>query len=77
MKMMHGPINISSQVYLFGILNTVYPSLEPVSSVGIATELRPGQSGIESRWERNFPPVQKGPGATQPRVKWVPGFSRG
>ena len=35
----------------------------PGSSVGIATELRAGRSGIESRWGRNFPPVQNGPGA--------------
>jgi len=35
----------------------------PGSSVGIATELRAGQSGIESRWGRDFPPVQTGPGA--------------
>ena len=33
------------------------------SSVGIVTELRSGRSGIESRWERDFPPVQTGPGA--------------
>ena len=49
----------------------------PGSSVGIATELRAGRSGIESRWGRDFPPVQTGPGAPQPRVKWVPGLSRG
>ena len=35
----------------------------PGSSVGIATELRTGRSGIESRWRRDFPPVQTGPGA--------------
>jgi len=35
----------------------------PGSSVGIATELRPGRSGIESRWGRDFSPVQTGPGA--------------
>ena len=35
----------------------------PGSSVGIATELRAGRSGIESRWGRDFPPVQTGPGA--------------
>ena len=35
----------------------------PGSSVGIATELRSGRSGIESRWGRDFPPVQTGPGA--------------
>jgi len=35
----------------------------PGSSVGIATELRAGRSGIESRWRRDFLPVQTGPGA--------------
>ena len=33
----------------------------PGSSVGIATELRVGRSGIEYRWGRVFPPVQRGP----------------
>ena len=33
------------------------------SSVGLATELRTGRSGIESRWGRDFPPVQTGSGA--------------
>ena len=33
------------------------------SSVGIATELRAGRSGIESRWGRDIPPAQTGPGA--------------
>ena len=33
------------------------------SSVGIATELRAGRSGIESRWGTDFLPVQTGPGA--------------
>ena len=33
------------------------------SSVGIATELQAGRSGIESRWGRDFPSVQTGPGA--------------
>jgi len=36
---------------------------EEGSSVGIATELRAGRSGIESRWVRAFPPVHTGPGA--------------
>ena len=35
----------------------------PGSSVGIATELRTGRSGIESRWVRDLPSVQTGPGA--------------
>ena len=34
----------------------------PGSSVGIAIELRSGRSGIESRWGREFPHVQTGPG---------------
>ena len=33
------------------------------SLVGIATEVPAGRSGIESRWGRDFPPVQTGPGA--------------
>jgi len=37
--------------------------LGPGSSVGIATELRAGGSGIESRWGRDFPTVQTGSGA--------------
>ena len=35
----------------------------PGGSVGIATELRTGRSGIKSRWVRDFPPFQTGPGA--------------
>ena len=35
----------------------------PGGTVGIATELRAGRSGIKSRWGRDFPPVQTGPGA--------------
>ena len=35
----------------------------PGSSVGIATELRAGRSGIESLWGWDFPPVQTCPGA--------------
>jgi len=43
------------------------PLLQPISgpgnSVGIATELWAGRSGIEPRWGRDFSPVQTGPGA--------------
>ena len=35
----------------------------PDSSVGIATGLLAGRSGIESRWGRDFLPVLTGPGA--------------
>jgi len=33
------------------------------SSVGIATELQVGRSGVESRWGLDIPPVQTGLGA--------------
>ena len=36
---------------------------ESVNSVCIATELRVGRSGFESRWGPDSPPVQTGPGA--------------
>ena len=49
----------------------------PGSSVGIATDYGAGRSGIESRWGRDFPPVQTALGPTQPPVQWVPGLSRG
>jgi hypothetical protein len=35
----------------------------PGSSDGIATDYRLDGLGIESRWRRDFPPVQTGPGA--------------
>ena len=43
--------------------NLILTSGEPGSSVGIATELRGGRSGIESRWGRDFSPVQTDPEA--------------
>ena len=45
------------------IRHIIFGLCGPVSSVGIATELRVGRSGIEFRWRRDFPPVQTGPGA--------------
>ena len=48
---------------LLHILEYLYLHCGPGSSVGIATELRSGRSGIESRLGRDFPPVQTGPGA--------------
>ena len=52
-----------SQPYRLNLLSVNYCIGEPGSSVGIATELQTGRSGIESRWGRDFPPVQTGPGA--------------
>ena len=49
--------------YLSPNLPPTYPICGPGSSVGIATELRAGRSGIKSQWGRDFPPVQTGPGA--------------
>jgi len=35
-------------------------------------------TGIESRWERDFPHLSRPDmGTTQPPVQWVPGLSRG
>jgi len=48
---------------LFRFIHFTKFSCGPGSSFGIATELRAGRSGIESRWGRDFPPVQDGPGA--------------
>ena len=49
----------------------------PGSSVDIAADYELDSPGIESRWGRDFPSVQTGPGPNQPPVKWVPGLSRG
>ena len=57
-------LNICIKGHYAHISATCYTvSNGPGSSVGIATELRVGRSGIESRWGRDFPPVQTGPGA--------------
>ena len=50
---------VSSPCFYFAL---IYILWMPGSSVGIATELRAGRSGIEFRWGRDFPPVQTGPG---------------
>jgi hypothetical protein len=51
--------------YSFRYENVIflYPVYGTGSSVGIATELRAGRSGIEFRLGRDFPPVQTDPGA--------------
>ena len=50
-------------LYYYELLITTHFQSGPGSSVGIATELRAGRSGIESRCGREFPPAQTGPGA--------------
>jgi len=52
----------------------------PDSSVGIATELRAGRSGIEKKnpgGDEIFRSSRPALRPTQPPVKWVPGISRG
>ena len=50
----------------------------PGSSVGIVTGYGVGGTGIESRWQRDFPHLSKPDlEPTQPPVQWVPGLSRG
>ena len=59
-----GPVHIAVGTELKNALSSWYSVLRgPGSSVGIATELRAGRSGIESWWGRDFLPVQTGPGA--------------
>jgi len=50
-------------VFFLFLLRVLTIGSGPCSSVGIATELRTGRSGIEFRWGLEFPPVQTGPGA--------------
>jgi len=50
-------------VYSWRIVQAILCICWSCSSVGIATELRAGRSGMESRWGRDFPSVQTGPGA--------------
>jgi len=47
------------------------------SSVGKATDYGAGRSGIESRWGRDFPPVQTGPAAHQASCKMGTGSFSG
>jgi hypothetical protein len=55
-------IGFNSAFEGLNIMSVYFCLSGPGSSVGIATELRAGRSGIESRWGRDFPPVQTGPG---------------
>ena len=63
--------------WIFSVFGNSTVIFGPGSSVGTATELQAGLFGIESRWGRDFPPVQTGPGAHSTSCKnWyrvVPG----
>ena len=48
------------QLYVVGYFGWLV-ACGPGSSVGIATALRAGRSGIESQWGRDFLPLQAGP----------------
>ena len=50
-------------IYIHTYIHTYIHACGPGSSVGLATDLRAGLSGIESRWGRDFPPIQTNPGA--------------
>ena len=56
------PISIPYAPFAYLCMLHILPC-GPGSSVGIATELRAGRSGIESRWGWDFSPVQTGPEA--------------
>jgi len=60
--------SIIPQIVTFILSNT-----GPGSSVGIATEIWAGRSGIESRWGRDFPPIQTGSGVHPASSKMATG----
>jgi hypothetical protein len=49
---------VTGLLYLY-----LFQNCGPGNSVGIVTEYGLDGTGIESRWGRDFPPVQTGPGA--------------
>jgi hypothetical protein len=59
------------------VINLQLPACWSGSSIGIATELRSGRSGIEFRWDKIFRPSRPALEPTQPPVQWEPGLSRG
>jgi len=56
-------LSLSLYIYIYIYIKVCMCVCVPGSSVGTATELWAGRSGIESLWGRDFPPVQTGPRA--------------
>jgi len=69
--------NYSCHKFIYCCNMSYIPFCGSGSSVGIVTELQTGRSGIESRWGREFPPVQTGPGAHPASCKMGTGSSPG
>jgi len=61
----HGPVSLVRVATDFGLdgPGSNFCLYGPGISVGIATELQAGRPGVEFQWEREFSPVQTGPGA--------------
>ena len=57
------PFTFQNHVYLSIYLFTLPRHCGPGSSVGIATDYGLDGPGSKSRWGRDFPPVQTGPGS--------------
>jgi hypothetical protein len=70
-------IFIKFAFYLYLLFIYLYQICGPGSSVGKATKLRAGLSGIESQWRRDFKSVQIGPGAHPASCKIGTGYFLG